>query len=471
MASITHGSARFATYKEVKRAGLFGDEGIVLGTFGRHYVRHAGEQHVALVGSTRSGKGVGVIIPTLLTWPGSVIVTDVKGGENHLITSAYRSQFSSVLAFNPCSPMSGKLNPLAEVRLGVHEVGDAQVIAAILVDPESATRKLDHWESTAFGLLTGLILHVLYGPRPNKTLPGVLQLLDDPTLGMEGVLKEMLTYPHLNVNAVGRLIHPALQDQPHPAIAMIARAQMNRAEREASSVWSTVERCLNLFHDPIIGGNLSAHELPFETIHDPEHPVSLYLICNPGDGPRLEPLFKLLIQQIMARITSGSPRGTGPQALAVFEEFPALGYMPFFAKVLGLMGSYRIRALLAMQSLNSLEQIYGERQTILDNCGVKVFMQVGDDRTAQRLVNMLSTMTVEREVQSTSRQAGSLYSGQSWAPQETSRPLLTVGEVIQFPSDREIVMVGGQPPGLDVPPMVLHKLRYFEDRQLRKRAS
>ena len=104
-----------------------------------------------------------MIIPTLLTWPGSVIVTDVKGGENHLITSAYRSQFSSVFAFNPCSPMSGKLNPLAEVRLGVHEVGDAQVIAAILVDPESATRKLDHWESTAFGLLTGLILHVLYG--------------------------------------------------------------------------------------------------------------------------------------------------------------------------------------------------------------------------------------------------------------------------------------------------------------------
>jgi type IV secretion system protein VirD4 len=472
MASITHGSARFATYKEVKCAGLFGDEGIVLGTLGRHYVRHAGEQHVALVGSTRSGKGVGVIIPTLLTWPGSVICTDVKGGENHLITARYRAQFSRVFAFNPCSRESDKLDPLAEVRLGVHEVGDAQVIAGILVDPDSASRKLDHWEQTAFGLLTGLILHTLYGPRPNKTLPGVLELVDDPQLGMEGVLHEMLTYPHLNEKTVGaRMIHPELQDQPHPAIAMIARAQLNRAEREASSVWSTVERCLNLFHDPIIAGNLSRHDLPFHEIHDPDAPVSLYLICNPGDGPRLEPLFKLIIQQVMARLTAGSPRARGPQALAVFEEFPALGYMPFFAKVLGLMGSYRIRALLAMQSLNSLEQIYGERQTILDNCSVKVFMQVGDDRTAQRLVNMLSTTTVEREVQSTSRQAGSLYSNQSWAPHETSRSLLTVGEVIQFPSDREIVMVSGQPPGLDVPPMVLHKLRYFEDRQLRRRAS
>ena len=221
----------------------------------------------------------------------------------------------------------------------------------------------------------------------------------------------------------------------------------------------------------MIGGNLSAHELPFDTIHDPEAPVSLFLICNPGDGPRLEPLFKLLIQQIMARLTAGSPRARGPQALAVFEEFPALGYMPFFSKVLGLMGSYRIRALLAMQSLNSLEQIYGERQTILDNCNVKVFMQVGDDRTAQRVVNMLSTTTVAREVQSTSRQAGSLVSNHSWSPQETSRPLLTVGEVIQFPSSHEIVMVSGQPPGLDVPPMVLRKLRYFEDRQLQRRAS
>ena len=308
MAAVTFGSARFATYKEVKRAGLLGSEGIVLGVFGRDYVRHAGEQHVMVVGSTRSGKGVGVIVPTLLTWPGSVIVTDVKGGENYLVTGRYRAQFSQVFAFNPCSPSSQKLDPLAEVRLGVHEVGDAQVIAGILVDPESATRRLDHWESTAFGLLTGLILHTLYGPSPEKTLPGVLHLVDNPQLGMAGVLDEMLTYPHLN-------------GKPHPTIAMIARAQKNRADREASSVWSTVERCLTLFHDPVIAGNLSQHDLTFGTIHNPTRPVSLYLICNPGDGPRLEPLFKLLIQQIMARITSGNPRSTGQQALAVFEEF------------------------------------------------------------------------------------------------------------------------------------------------------
>ena len=336
--------------------------------------------------------------------------------------------------------------------MGVHEVGDAQVIAGILVDPESATRRMDHWEQTAFGLLTGLILHTLYGPRAEKTLPGVLHLMDDPQLGMAGVLDEMLTYPHL-------------QGKPHPTIAMIARAQKNRADREASSVWSTVERCLTLFHDPVIGGHLSAHELPFDTIHDPAHPVSLYLVCNPGDGPRLEPLFKLLIQQIMARVTSGSPRARGPQALALFEEFPALGYMPFFAKVLGLMRSYRMRALIAIQSLNSLEQLYGERQTILDNCQVKVFLAVGDDRTAKRISDMLSTTTVEREVQSTSRQAGSLLSNQSWAPHETARPLLTVGELIQFPSDREIVLVNG------MPPIVASKLRYFEDRQLMRRAS
>jgi type IV secretion system protein VirD4 len=276
--------------------------------------------------------------------------------------------------------------------------------------------------------------------------------MDDPQLGMAGVLDEMLTYPHLN-------------GKSHPTIAMIARAQKNRADREASSVWSTVERCLTLFHDPVIGGNLSAHELPFDTIHDPAHPVSLYLVCNPGDGPRLEPLFKLLIQQIMARVTSGSPRAAGPQALGLFEEFPALGYMPFFAKVLGLMRSYRMRALIAIQSLNSLEQLYGERQTILDNCQVKVFMAVGDDRTAKRISEMLSTTTVEREVQSTSRQAGSLYSSQSWSPHETARPLLTVGELIQFPSDREIVLVNG------MPPIVASKLRYFEDRQLMQRAS
>ena len=139
--------------------------------------------------------------------------------------------------------------------------------------------------------------------------------------------------------------------------------------------------------------------------------------------------------------------------------------MPFFAKVLGLMRSYRMRALIAIQSLNSLEQIYGERQTILDNCAVKVFMQVNDDRTAKRISDMLSTMTVEREVQSSSRQAGSWFSNQSWSPHETARPLLTVGELIQIPPAREIVLVNG------MPPILAQKLRYFEDRQLMKRAS
>jgi type IV secretion system protein VirD4 len=466
MAAVTYGSARWCTAKEVKRAGMLRPEGVVLGTLGRDYLRHAGEQHVLVVGSSGSGKGVGVIIPTLLTWPGSVICTDVKGGENYLVTAAYRGQFSRVFAFNPCSPTSRKLDPLKEVRVGTpHEIGDAQVIAAILVDPESATRRMDHWESSAFGLLTGLVLHVLYCRHREATLPGVLRLVDDPQLGMVGVLHEMLTYPHLQEAVIGPLVHRELRDKPHPAIAMIARAQLNRAEREAASVWSTVERCLNLFHDPIIAANLSGHELPFETLQDPDHAVSLYLICNPGDGPRLEPLFKLLIQQIMARLTSGSPRATGPQGLALFEEFPALGYMSFFSKVLGLLRSYRWRAVLAIQSLNSLEQIYGERQTILDNCRVKVFMEVGDDRTAERISKMLSTMTVEREVQSTSRQAGSLLSNQSWVPHETARPLLTVGELIQFPSDREIVLVNG------MPPIVASKLRYFEDRQLMQRAS
>jgi type IV secretion system protein VirD4 len=139
--------------------------------------------------------------------------------------------------------------------------------------------------------------------------------------------------------------------------------------------------------------------------------------------------------------------------------------MPFFAKVLGLLRSYRVRALIVIQSLNSLEQIYGERQTILDNCRVKVFLEVGDDRTAQRISNMLSTATVEREVQSSARQAGSLFSSQSWAPHETARPLLTVGELIQFPGEQEIVLVNG------MPPILAQKLRYYQDKQLRRRAA
>ena len=156
----TYGSAKWADLSDVRRAKLLGADGVVLGRYEKAYLRHDGPEHVLCFAPTRSGKGVGLVIPTLLTWPGSSIVHDIKG-ENWTITAGWRARFGRVLLFDPTNPDSAAYNPLLEIRRGDCEVRDAQNIADILVDPEGALERRNHWEKTSHSLLVGAILHVL----------------------------------------------------------------------------------------------------------------------------------------------------------------------------------------------------------------------------------------------------------------------------------------------------------------------
>jgi len=143
----TFGSSKWATDKDLKTAGLFEPEGVFIGRTEDNYIRHDGPEHVMTFAPTRSGKGVGLVIPTLLSWPHSAVIHDIKG-ENWTLTSGWRSNFSHCLLFDPTNPASAKYNPLLEVRKGRNEVRDVQNIADILVDPEGALERRTHWEKT-----------------------------------------------------------------------------------------------------------------------------------------------------------------------------------------------------------------------------------------------------------------------------------------------------------------------------------
>ncbi|HGB7535706.1 TPA: type IV secretory system conjugative DNA transfer family protein, partial [Pseudomonas aeruginosa] len=167
----TYGSARWADAVDIRKAGLTLPAGVFLGQHDDQYLRHEGPEHVLSFAPTRSGKGVGLVVPTLLSWPASAVIHDIKG-ENWKITAGWRSRFSHCLLFNPTDRQSAAYNPLLEVRRGAHEVRDVQNIADILVDPEGALEKRNHWEKTSHALLVGAILHVLYAGE-DKTLRGV----------------------------------------------------------------------------------------------------------------------------------------------------------------------------------------------------------------------------------------------------------------------------------------------------------
>ena len=111
----TYGSARWADTKDVREVGLLHHDGVMLGRWQNDYLRHDGPEHVLCFAPTRSGKGVGLVVPTLLTWPGSAIVHDIKG-ENWTLTAGWRARFGRVLLFDPTNPASAAYNPLLEVR-------------------------------------------------------------------------------------------------------------------------------------------------------------------------------------------------------------------------------------------------------------------------------------------------------------------------------------------------------------------
>src|SRR5665213_2176367 len=446
--AATYGSARWATRQEILAAGLTAPDGVVLGRFERDYLRHDGPEHVLCFAPTRSGKGVGLVVPTLLTWPGSCVVHDIKG-ENWTLTSGFRARHGRVLLFDPTNPKSAAYNPLLEVRRGEWEVRDVQNVADVLVDPEGSLERRNHWEKTSHALLVGAILHVLYA-EPDKTLRGVANFLSDPAHPFERTLLNMMSTPHVDGAA-------------HPVVASAAREVMNKSDNERSGVLSTAMSFLGLYRDPTVATVTARCDWRIADLLDSEHPVSLYLVVPPSDISRTKPLIRLLLNQIGRRLTESLDGSDGiarrRQLLLMLDEFPALGRLDFFESALAFMAGYGLRAFLIAQSLNQIDKAYGPNHAILDNCHVRVAFATNDERTAKRISDALGTATELRAQRN--------YAGHRLAPwlghlmvsrQETARPLLTPGEVMQLPPEKALVMVSGHPP------IRATKLRYFDDR-------
>jgi type IV secretion system protein VirD4 len=198
---------------------------------------------------------------------------------------------------------------------------------------------------------------------------------------------------------------------------------------------------------------------------DGPHPVSLYLVVPPSDIARTKPLMRLVLNQIGRRLTESLDTSQSRQKLLLMlDEFAALGRLDFFESQLAFMAGYGIRSFLITQSLNQLERAYGPNHAILDNCHIRIAFSTNDERTAKRVSDALGTATEMRAMKN--------YAGHRLSPwlghlmvsrQETSRPLLTSGEVMQLSPNEAIVMVSG------AHPIRAGKVRYYEDPQFQHR--
>src|SRR5271163_2535855 len=447
----TYGSARGGETREVRHAGLFGSDGVILGRWRDGYLRHDGPEHVLCFAPTRSGKGVGLVVPTLLTWPGSAIVHDIKG-ENWTLTAGWRARFGRVLLFDPTDIQSNPFNPLMEVRRGPWEVRDVQNIADVLVDPEGALERRNHWEKTSHALLVGAILHCLYAEK-DKTLSGVANFLSDPKRQIETTLNAMMNTSHLGEAGV------------HPVVASAARELLNKSENERSGVLSTAMSFLGLYRDPVVAQVTRHCDWRIRDLVEGDRPATLYLVVPPSDISRTKPLVRLILNQIGRRLTEDlHAKGRRHRLLLMLDEFPALGRLDFFESALAFMAGYGLKSFLIAQSLNQIEKAYGQNNSILDNCHVRAAFATNDERTAKRVSDALGMATELRAMKN--------YAGHRLSPwlghlmvsrQETARPLLTAGEIMQLPPVDELILVSG------CHPIRAKKVRYFEDPEMKGR--
>ncbi|MFN2620422.1 type IV secretory system conjugative DNA transfer family protein [Neisseria gonorrhoeae] len=441
-----HGSARWADRKDIEAAGLLAkkgedSDGVYVGGWvdkkgTLHYLRHSGPEHVLTYAPTRSGKGLGLVLPTLLSWPYSTFITDLKG-ELWALTAGWRKKYAhnKVIRFEPASAQgSAAWNPLDEIRVGTeYEIGDVQNLATMIVDPDGKGLN-SHWDKTAFALLTGVILHALYKARDDggvATLPSVDRMLSDPEKPVGDLWVEMATYPH----ADGR---------PLPVISSAGQDMLDRPEEEAGSVLSTAKSFLALYRDNVVAANVSRSDFKIKDLMNDEDPVSLYIITQPNDKARLRPLVRILINMIIRLsadkmdFENGRPKvHYKHKMLAMLDEFPSLGKLEIMQESLAFIAGYGIKCYLICQDLNQLksrETGYGPDETITSSCHVQNAYPPNRIETAEHLSKLTGITTVVKEQITTSGKRVSAMLGQvSRTTQEVQRPLLTADECMRMP--------------------------------------
>lgn len=446
-----HGSARFAAEAEIKEAGLLGQQdGVYIGGWTNkgtvQYLRHNGAEHVLGFAPTRSGKGVGLVIPTMLAWSESVIAYDIKG-ELWALSAGYRHQTGQqCFRFSPSETDSARYNPLSAIRIGSdREVADVQIVAELLIDRGDTDQSGDsYWREAAKAIMTGALMHVCYvaHKRREPSIRHVVELLADPRQTIEATLTDMLDYQHDTSS-------PWVDDDgnptaTHPLVASNARIMLNKADRDRSGVLSNVMAALSLYDDPIVVKNTSSSDFRIRDLVDADKPTSVYLVVPPSDQDRLRPLIRVFFAQVIAQLTekmefkAGQRVANKHRLLLMIDEFPTLGKMPVLERGLAVMAGYGIKAFLIAQDLSQITGAYGEHESIVSNCHVRTAFAPNTLDTAQLLSDMTGVTTVKKESSTYSGgRFSSVASQRSATVDYVERPLMTTDEILRLPASRQ----------------------------------
>ncbi|MCV0423975.1 MAG: type IV secretory system conjugative DNA transfer family protein [Roseibium sp.] len=500
-----HGTARWAETRDVKDSGLLFDTGVVVGGWptrcGTKMLRHDGPEHVLAFAPTRSGKGVGLVLPTLLSWEESALVLDIKG-ENYALTAGWRvSQGQKIYRFDPAADRgSVRYNPLQEVRLGTdHEIADCQNIAIMIIDPDGTGLK-DFWMQEGYGWLCTAILHVLY--RIKKQENRTATLADVRAFMSIGDDKEPETISEKALAAAAKAAFNGEEDDSfnrllkdmenyehgreivNDEVRLGAARMRKRSSNERSGVHSTGTSQLALYSDPIVARNISESDFRIADLMNGETPATLYIVIPPSDIARLRPLVRILLNQFLTRLTSHmafeggrSVKHYKHRMLLMLDEFTSVGKLEIFEKAIAFMAGYGLKAFVIVQDLTQLQKAYGREQSIISNCHIRIAYAPNTMETAKVLSDMAGKTTLVQKKTSASHTTGRIGTNYSETLTEVARPLLTPDECMSLPGIQTgaggkvkragdmLIFVAG------CPAIYGRQVLYFQDKDLQARAE
>lgn len=473
LATVAHGSARWAGRADLVRAGLLGRgerDGIVLGSWrsrwGSERLVDTSDQHVLVLMPPRLGKTSQHVIPTLLTSRTSAAVLDPKG-ELWTLTSGWRSSAGhQCIQFAP-TQKTARWNPLDTIPRGPGDVAVARDLALNLVAVSAHREEHSHWTAAARGLFALLALHVVHAPELDATVAQARSLLGAED-SHDDLFERLASHPHDPEGRRGWRDPRTGEPTPtHPEVSLLAHKYRQTPERERGSIVSTLQQHLDLWGDPAVARATAASDFHLSTLLRPE-PATLYMSIPFADLPRVAPLVRLLLAALVREVTLRDTTRPGDLSRleVILDEAKSLGRLPVVEDMLAYLPGYGLRATLLFQDKSQITKLYGSSESITGTCQVHVASATQQLTTRQHLSRLTGEATLRYPRRSRSHRGGFLGRGQTTlSTAETRRPLLTEGEVGSLPTGQVLVFKAR------TAPILADSTPYFEDRVLRRRSE
>ena len=444
----------------------FYSNGVVLGKdqYGRLLIDDS-PGHVMMIAKTGGGKGVAVVIPSLITWKGSTLVNDIKG-DNWLYTAAYRRSLGhKVFRFEATADgikkVSCHYNPMVEIRKEtVYEYQDARVIAETIVSPDKLRDK--YFGPAGVNYLAAVILHVLYMTKNRiGNLTDVYNFMTTPQFSEEEQLKQMINAEH-NENGPEDLFYKIYNDviiledgtespRTHPRISRAAANTLSRSDRERSGIIGTAILELEIFAIPTILRNTAYSDFRISDFMNYEIPIDLYFVTTPNSIDITAVLLKLFITQILYILTNsmevnkkGENIAFKHKLLLVLDELTAIGKVDMLHKLIPLIRGWGMKALIIIQDMKQLKATYGENNSFLGNMATTLYYTTNDVDTAKYVETRLGNKT--EKIVTKSYGHGGFFRKVTYNESYVKRPLMTAEEVHTMDEKDVVILSAGKNP-------------------------